>query len=100
MKEITFSATTLSNQEIDSRYVKLFYFTGKNHSDKQLKILSSKPSCGCTTSNLPEVIEPDSNFTNALTVNKIGQKGHYSLTTVVTFSNKQVFDLKLNGTLK
>lgn len=93
---ITFSKTAIQ-KNISSKDIHEEIFTGVNISNDPVKLVSHKPSCGCTTAQLPTDIGPNETFEIKMFVNKQGQSGFYSVDLNLTFSTGERIRLNLNG---
>jgi len=63
-------------------------FTIKNSGDEPLKLLSVKPSCGCTVVKYDSVIQPGASTTIASTVNIKGRRGLLSKAVTITSNSE------------
>jgi hypothetical protein len=98
--DIAFNSTTLSNQVFSNKQSNFFYFKGRNHSDKELTVKGTTVNCGCTEFIVPEKIEPNSEFTVTIKINKDNQTGIVSQSGTITFSNEEKFDFRVTGEIK
>ena len=101
---LVFDYTTLNNAKFSKEVKSVFTFEGVNKSDKPIYFVKSIPSCGCTTSAQPTVINPNERFTIALQIDKVGQSGYTSQNMRFFFRNDEYptveFVLQVSGTIQ
>lgn len=100
---LVFDYTVQNNLKFSSEKKSIFTFEGVNKSDKSLFFVKSIPSCGCTTSAQPTIINPNERFTIALQVDKVGQSGYTSQSVRFFYRNEEYpnaeFVLQVSGTI-
>ena len=101
---IVFDFTVLNNAKFSKEQKSIFTFEGVNKSDKPIYYVKSIPSCGCTTSAQPTVINPNERFTIALQVDKVGQSSYTSQNMRFFYRNDDFpnveFVLQVSGTIQ
>ncbi len=75
-------------------------FRGFNHFTTPVTITKTSKSCSCTSTVVPSVIPPASEFEIQMTVDKTGQTGYFSASITLEFDICSPEKLKVNGQLE
>lgn len=75
-------------------------FKGFNNYLFPVKIVKVTKGCSCTSSDYPEILQPNSPFEIKMTVDKTGQTGYFSTSMIVDFDKCKSQTLKINGQLE
>lgn len=86
--------TTISNKE---KYKHVF--EGTNHSNETITVKEVTKGCSCTSVVYPESIPPKSTFGVVAEIDKVGDKGFFSVGIKMIFSNDQKIKLNVNGSI-
>lgn len=99
--EIIFKAHLYRNQPLSTSEVGTFRFEGVNTTDKEIKVVKSTTSCGCTTVTYPKRIQPGETFYVVVTIDKKGMKvgSNYNQSVHIYYDNGEDYKLRINGTI-